>query len=152
MAPAASVPPADDNVTHDCVFVAVQAIEAVPVFVTVYDWLGGLNGPPAVPDDVRFPADTVIGPATGDAVTVKELVNTFSWPWFGLVGSGVQFGPKEVVPPLSAMSYLFPYQAAVKVYVPAVAGAVPVIVIGKAAPPPIPPVEVPVLLVTSTPF
>ena len=34
-APAASVPPAADKVTHVCAFDAVQAIEAVPVFVTV---------------------------------------------------------------------------------------------------------------------
>jgi hypothetical protein len=34
-APAASVPPADDKVTHAAAFDAVQFIEAVPVFVTV---------------------------------------------------------------------------------------------------------------------
>jgi hypothetical protein len=64
LAPAASGPPADDKVTHVCVFVAVQAIEAVPVFVSVYDWLDGVNGPPAVPEEVRPPAETVSGPAT----------------------------------------------------------------------------------------
>jgi hypothetical protein len=35
VAPAASVPPVDDKVTHDCVFVADQFIGALPVFVTV---------------------------------------------------------------------------------------------------------------------
>jgi len=64
-APAASVPPVADKVTHDCVFVADQFIEAVPVFVSVYDRLDGVNGPPAVPDEVRPPPGvTVIGPAT----------------------------------------------------------------------------------------
>jgi hypothetical protein len=42
------------------------------VFVTVYDWLDGVNGPPAVPDEVRPPAGvTVIGPATFVALTVR---------------------------------------------------------------------------------
>jgi hypothetical protein len=35
VAPAARVPAAADKVTHDCTFVAVQFIEAVPVFVSV---------------------------------------------------------------------------------------------------------------------
>jgi hypothetical protein len=62
-APAASVPPVADKVTHDCTFDAVQFIGAVPVFVSVYDRFDGVNGPPAVPDEVRPPAgDTVIGP------------------------------------------------------------------------------------------
>jgi hypothetical protein len=71
-APAASVPPAADNVTHDATFVAVQFIGEAPVFVTVYVTLGGVNGPPAVPDEVRPPAGvTVIGPATFVAFTVR---------------------------------------------------------------------------------
>jgi hypothetical protein len=74
-APAASVPPAADKVTHDCTFDAVQFIGAVPVFVSVYDWLDGVNGPPAVPDEVRPPAGvTVIGPATFAALTVRLTV------------------------------------------------------------------------------
>jgi hypothetical protein len=63
-APAASVPPVADKFTHDCTFDAVQFIGAVPVFVSVYAWLDGVNGPPAVPDEIRPPAGvTVIGPA-----------------------------------------------------------------------------------------
>jgi hypothetical protein len=72
VAPAASVLPADDKVTHVCPFDAVQAIGAVPVFVSVYDTLDGVNGPPAVPVEVRPPAgDTVSGPATDAALTVR---------------------------------------------------------------------------------
>jgi len=41
------------------------------VFVTVYDWLDGVNGPPTVPDEVRFPVVTDIGPETAAAVTVR---------------------------------------------------------------------------------
>jgi hypothetical protein len=64
VAPAASVPPAADKVTHVCVFDAVQLIEAVPVFVSVYAWLDGVNGPPNVPVEVRPPkGDTDSGPA-----------------------------------------------------------------------------------------
>jgi hypothetical protein len=71
-APAASVPPAADKVTHDATFDAVQFMEAAPVFVSVYDWLDGVNGPPAVPDEVRPPAGvTVSGPATFPALTVR---------------------------------------------------------------------------------
>ena len=84
------------------------------------------------------------GAGTG-AVTVKELVETISWPWFRFLGSGVQFGP-NAAPPLS---YWLPYQEALKVYVPAAAGAVPVNWMGIEAPPPI--VFGPVLLFTSTP-
>ena len=58
VAPAASVPLPDDKVTHVCVFAAVQAIEVPPVFVSVYDTLDGVNGPPTVPDEVRPPAVT----------------------------------------------------------------------------------------------
>jgi hypothetical protein len=97
--PAASVPPADDKVTHDATFDAVQFIGEPPVFVSVYDWLGGANGPPAVPDGVRPPAGaTVIGPAADAAATVKELVDTLCSPWFAFV----------VLPE----SYRFPNQAA----------------------------------------
>jgi hypothetical protein len=72
-APAASVPPVDDRVTHDCVFPAVQLSEAPPVFVTVYAWLDGLNGPPNGPVEVRPPAGvTDRGPATAAALTVTE--------------------------------------------------------------------------------
>jgi hypothetical protein len=71
-APAASVPPGDDKVTHDATFVAVQFIGAAPMFVTVYVTLDGVNGPPAVPDEVRPPAgDIVSGPATFVALTVR---------------------------------------------------------------------------------
>ena len=77
VAPAASVPAVADKVTHVCVFAAVQFIEAVPVFVSVYAWLDGENVPPAVPDEVRPPAGvTVSGPATDAAVTVKEWLDT----------------------------------------------------------------------------
>ena len=55
VAPAASVPPAADKVTHVCTFDAVQFIEAVPVFVTVYDWLDGVNGPPSRPRGGQAP-------------------------------------------------------------------------------------------------
>ena len=54
--PAASVPPADDKVTHVCVFAAVQLIAVPPGFVSVYDKADGLNGPPAVPEEDRPPA------------------------------------------------------------------------------------------------
>ena len=84
VAPAASVPPAADKVTHVCTFDAVQFIEAVPVFVTVYDWLDGVNGPPAVPVEVRPPAGvTVIGPATVAALTVRLTARVvFPVPWW----------------------------------------------------------------------
>jgi hypothetical protein len=73
VAPAASVPPVADKVTHDCTFDAVQLIEAVPVFVSVYAWLDGVNGPPNVPVEVRPPAGvTDSGPATFAALTVRE--------------------------------------------------------------------------------
>ena len=43
------------------------------MFVTVYVTLGGVNGPPAVPDEVRPPAGvTVIGPAATAALIVTE--------------------------------------------------------------------------------
>jgi hypothetical protein len=81
-APAASVPPAADKVTHDATFDAVQFIGAVPVFVTVYDWLDGVNGPPAVPDEVRPPAGvTVIGPAVDAAATVMVMGEARTSPW-----------------------------------------------------------------------
>jgi len=85
-APAASVPPVADKVTHDATFVAVQFIEAVPVFVTVYVTLEGVNGPPAAPDEVRPPAgDTDNAPAAGP-VTVKELLDTLTSPWLAVDG------------------------------------------------------------------
>jgi hypothetical protein len=103
VAPAASVPLAADKVTHVCVFDAVQLIEAVPVFVSVYAWLDGVNGPPNVPVEVMPPAgDTDSGPATDAAVTVKALVETLTSPWIPLVLAGAE-------------SYEFPNQAAVKV-------------------------------------
>jgi hypothetical protein len=72
-APAASVPPEDDRVTHDCVFPALQFIGALPGFDRVYAWLAGLNGPPAVPEEDRLvPGDTDSEPAVGAAVTVTE--------------------------------------------------------------------------------
>src|SRR5512134_1241968 len=71
-APAASVPPADDSVTHDCTFDAVQLIDVPPVFVNVYCWLDGLNGPPGAPVEERPPAGvTDIAPGAGAAVTVR---------------------------------------------------------------------------------
>jgi len=82
VAPAASVPPAADKVTHDATFVAVQFIGAVPVFVTVYDTLDGENGPPAVPDEVRPPGGvTVIGPAADAAATVMVMGAALTSPW-----------------------------------------------------------------------
>jgi hypothetical protein len=94
-APAASVPPVADKVTHDATFVAVQFIGAVPVFVSVYDTLDGVNGPPAVPDEVRPPAGvTVSGPAADAAATVMVMVGALTSPW--------------VLPVL----FLFPNQAA----------------------------------------
>ena len=81
-APAASVPPVADKVTHDCTFEAVQFIGAAPVFVTVYDWLAGVNGPPAVPEEVSPPAgDTVSGPATDAAATVMVMGAALTSPW-----------------------------------------------------------------------
>jgi hypothetical protein len=75
-APAASVPPVADKVTHDCAFDAVQSIGEPPVFVIVYDRLDGVNGPPAVPDEVNPPAGvTVIGPDTDPAVTVTVIAS-----------------------------------------------------------------------------
>jgi len=74
LAPAASVPPVADKVTHDAAFDAVQFIGAVPVFASVYAWLDGVNGPPTVPDEVRAPAETVIGPAVVAAATVMVKV------------------------------------------------------------------------------
>jgi len=72
VAPAASVPPVADKVTHDATFDAVQVIEAVPVFVSVYAWLTGVYVLPTVHDEVRLPAGvTVSGPATDAAVTVR---------------------------------------------------------------------------------
>jgi len=85
VAPAASVPPADDSVTHVCVFDPVQLIEVPPVFVNVYCWLDGLNGPPGAPEEDMPPAgDTDSAPVTG-AETVNELVDTLTSPWFALV-------------------------------------------------------------------
>jgi hypothetical protein len=72
VAPAASVPPVTDKVTHVCPFDAVQFIEAVPVFVSVYARLDGVNGPPNVPvEDRPPPGVTVSGPATFAAFTVR---------------------------------------------------------------------------------
>jgi hypothetical protein len=111
----------------------------VPVFVTVYEALDGVNGPPNVPEEVNPPADTVIGPATGaEPVTVKVTGTRIS-PWFALV----------VLP----VSYELPNQAAVKVtvLVPFTVGAgTAVKVTGREAPPPTP--DGPVLLATSTLF
>ncbi|MBP2687539.1 MAG: hypothetical protein H6Q81_2444 [Deltaproteobacteria bacterium] len=46
------------------------------MFVSVYDRLDGLNGPPIVPDEVRPPAGvTVSGPDTGPAVTVMLIAS-----------------------------------------------------------------------------
>jgi hypothetical protein len=82
VAPAASVPPVADKVTQVCPFDAVQFIEAVPVFVSVYAWLDGVNGPPNVPVDVRPPAGvTVSGPATAGAVTVMLMEEALCSPW-----------------------------------------------------------------------
>jgi hypothetical protein len=60
---------------------AVQFIGAVPVFVSVYDRLDGVNGPPTVPEEVRPPADTVSGPATAAAVTVMAMEGALCSPW-----------------------------------------------------------------------
>src|SRR5512139_3131037 len=60
---------------------------------------------------------------TAAAVTLKELVETISWPWFALPGSGVQREPKTVLPPTSPRSYWLPYHATFQVYVPPAAGA-----------------------------
>jgi hypothetical protein len=72
VAPAASVPPADDKVTHVCVFAAVQVIDVPPVFVSVYDALDGVNGPPTVPEDVRLPADNDNAPGVMTIGTTQE--------------------------------------------------------------------------------
>jgi hypothetical protein len=70
--PAASVPLVDDKVTHEATFDAVQFIEAVPVFLSVYIWLTGVYVLPTVHDEVRPPAGvTVSGPATDAVVTVR---------------------------------------------------------------------------------
>ena len=45
-APAASEPLVAESVSHVSVFDAVQLSYSVPVFDSVYTWLGGLNGPP----------------------------------------------------------------------------------------------------------
>ena len=85
VAPAASVPAVADKVTHDCAFDAVQFIGAVPAFVSVYDWVDGVNGPPAVPDEVRPPAGvTVSGPATVAAFTVNVSPAEVPPPGVGL--------------------------------------------------------------------
>jgi hypothetical protein len=73
--PAASVPLVDDKVTHEATFDAVQFIEAVPVFLSVYIWLTGVYVLPTVHDEVRPPAGvTVSGPATVGADTVMGMV------------------------------------------------------------------------------
>jgi hypothetical protein len=73
VAPAASVPPVDDRVTHVCPFDADQVIGAVPAFFSVYATLDGVNGPPTVPAEARPPAGvTDSGPATAAALTVTE--------------------------------------------------------------------------------
>jgi hypothetical protein len=75
VAPAASVPPADDSVTHVCVFDAVQLIEVPPVFVNVYCWLDGLNGPPGAPEEDMPPAGvTDIAPAAAFTVMLTVAV------------------------------------------------------------------------------
>jgi hypothetical protein len=80
----------------------VTSSGAVPVFDMV---TGNVVGTPIV----AVPKGSVVGltPMIGaaDAVTVKALVATISCPCAGLVGSGVQRGPKNVVPPCSARSY-----------------------------------------------
>ena len=66
VAAAASVPPVDETVTHDCVAPAVQAMGSPPVFVMVYVSLEGVKGPPSGPDDVSaVPGVTVMTPGGG---------------------------------------------------------------------------------------
>ena len=50
--PTASVPDAADRLTQDLVAAAVQFREAVPVFVSVYTTLDGVNGPPTTPEEL----------------------------------------------------------------------------------------------------
>jgi hypothetical protein len=56
VAPTAKVSPAEDSVTHGCVLLAAQLREALPVFVSVYETLGGLNGLLTGPEKVSPPA------------------------------------------------------------------------------------------------
>jgi len=80
--PAANVPPVDDKVTHDATFDAVQAIEAVPLFLSVYIWLTGVYVLPTVHDEVRPPAGvTASGPATDAAATVMIMAGARTSPW-----------------------------------------------------------------------
>ena len=75
LVPAAKLPPVDDSVTHDCVLPAVQTSEglpALPVFVNVYETLGGLNGPPTGPEEVRPPVgETDNAPVVPEGNTIK---------------------------------------------------------------------------------
>jgi hypothetical protein len=96
------------------------AFTAVPGFTFVAEFAGAVEL-------------TVGGVVSVVAATVKELVETLSSPWLAAV----------VLPE----SYRFPNQAAAKVYVPGADGAVPVIVMGNPAPPPL--ADGPVLLSTS---
>ena len=79
-APAARLPPEDDSVTQDCALDAVQLIDWPPVFDNVNDWLEGLNGPPAVPEELRDPEDTDSAPAGTGADTVKDFAELLTSP------------------------------------------------------------------------
>ena len=58
---------------------AVQLIDWPPVFDNVNDWLEGLNGPPAVPEELRDPEDTDSAPAGVGAFTVR-LTDRVAFP------------------------------------------------------------------------
>src|SRR5687767_14785651 len=64
VAPAVSVPLEGRTVTHASVLVTVKSSGDVPVLVSVYDWLAGLNGPPwGIVCEIPPAGVTVKGPA-----------------------------------------------------------------------------------------
>ena len=53
LAPPANVPLVAESVSQLAVLLAVQFMDEPPLLLSVYVWLIGLNGPPAVPLDVN---------------------------------------------------------------------------------------------------
>ena len=90
------------------------------------------------------------------AETVKAVILLISSPWFALEEGFQQFvvtvEEHVVWKKGDDLSYTLPYQATLHVYVPAAVGAGAVNITGNAAPPPIPPVAVPVLRANSFMF